>query len=87
MANPNTIGVAYSSSMIVPCMVNSWLNCSFDKNCIPGTASSARIIRAMRPPMRKNAIEVVKYMIPSTLGSVVVIILKMNEPLGPCRGG
>ena len=31
--------------------------------------------------------EVAKYMIPSTLGSVVVIILKMNEPLGPCRGG
>jgi hypothetical protein len=32
-------------------------------------------MRAIRPPMRKNAIEVVKYMTPRTLGSVVVTIL------------
>ncbi|KAF0965092.1 hypothetical protein MLGJGCBP_01761 [Rhodococcus sp. T7] len=61
--------------MIVPCMVNSWLYCSFDRNCMPGTASSLRMIRAMRPPIRKNANEVTRYMIPRTLGSVVVIIL------------
>ena len=43
LANANTIGVAKSSSMIVPCMVNSWLYCSVDRNCMPGRASSARI--------------------------------------------
>ena len=40
--------------MIVPCMVNSWLYCSFDKNCRPGAASSVRISSASSPPMKKN---------------------------------
>ena len=50
--------------MIVPCMVNNWLNCSFERNCIPGTASSARMNRAIRPPIRKNTKAVIMYMIP-----------------------
>src|SRR5664280_812540 len=63
-ANPNTIGVAKSSSMIVPCMVNSWLYCSLEKNCSPGRASSARISSASTPPSMKNANEVTMYISP-----------------------
>ena len=68
LAKPNTIGVAYSSSMIVPCMVNSWLYCSLDKNCKPGAASSVRISSAINPPTRKNPIEVTMYIMPDQLG-------------------
>ncbi len=71
MANPNRIGVAYSSSMIVPCMVNSWLYCSWERNCSPGRASSVRISSAITPPTRKKANDVVRYMMPSIFGSVV----------------
>ncbi len=84
-ANPNRIGVAYSSSMIVPCMVNSWLNCSFDRYCRPGRASSPRISSAIRPPIMKNANDVVRYMIPICLGSVVLNSERKYEPFGRAR--
>src|SRR3954452_19503295 len=87
LAKPNTIGVAYSSSMIVPCMVNSWLYCSLDKNCRPGAASSERISSAINPPAMKNPNEVTVYMMPSNLGSVVVTTRYTNDPLTPRRGG
>ena len=32
-AKPANSGVANISSMIVPCIVNAWLNCSFDMIC------------------------------------------------------
>ncbi len=44
-AKPLKRGVANISSMIVPCIVNAWLNCSFEMICVPGLASSARITR------------------------------------------
>jgi hypothetical protein len=59
-AKPTNSGVANSSSMIVPCIVKSWLYCSPLKNCCPGRASSARISMAIRPPTRKNANEVMR---------------------------
>ncbi len=71
MANPNTIGVAYSSSMMVPCMVNNSLYCSYDRNCIPGRASSARISSAITPPTMKKNNDVEMYMTPISFGSVV----------------
>ena len=46
-ANPANSGVANISSMIVPCIVNAWLNCSFDMIWVPGRASSARMTSAM----------------------------------------
>ena len=58
--------------MIVPCIVNSWLYCSGETICRPGRASSARMSRAMTPPMRKNAKDVVRYIVPMVLWSVVV---------------
>jgi hypothetical protein len=54
-ANPVNRGIANISSMIEPCMVNAWLNCSFDMICSPGRASSARMSRAISPPTAKNA--------------------------------
>lgn len=54
LANPANSGVANISSIIVPCMVNAWLYCSFDMIWIPGRASSARISNASTPAMRKN---------------------------------
>jgi hypothetical protein len=66
-AKANTVGVAYSSSMIVPCSVNSWLYCSVDRNCNPGRASSARISMAIRPATMKNPNEVTRYSLPICL--------------------
>ena len=73
LANPANSGVANSSSMIVPCIVNSWLYCSgLSTTCRPGATSSARISSASRPPSRKKTNEVMKYRLPMTLWSVVV---------------
>ncbi len=54
LAKPVNSGMANISSMIEPCIVNAWLNCSFDMICRPGRASSARIISAMTPPTTKK---------------------------------
>ena len=35
-------------------MVNSWLYCSLDRNCRPGTASSARMNNAINPPSEEE---------------------------------
>ena len=73
LANPANSGVANSSSMIVPCIVNSWLYTSgVSTTCNPGLASSARITNAMTPPRTNQTNEVTKYRFPITLWSVVV---------------
>jgi hypothetical protein len=50
LAKPKTIGVANSSNMIVPWIVESWLYCSIDRNCRPGLANSARMSSVINPP-------------------------------------
>jgi hypothetical protein len=80
LANANTIGVAKNNSMIVPCMVNSWLYCSGERNCMPGRASSARMSRAMNPPTRKRPNALTIYMIPICFASVVRSVRVMAEP-------
>lgn len=60
LAKPAKVGVAKSSSMIVPCMVNIWLNSLFDMICRPGRASSARMNMAISPAIRKNANDVIR---------------------------
>ena len=77
---PANSGVANISSMIVPCIVNAWLNCSFDMICRPGRASSARMSSAITPPMRKNANDVTRYSVPIVLWSVVVSHLTTTLP-------
>src|SRR6478735_604051 len=68
--------------MIVPCMVNSWLYCSGVRNCIPGRASSARMNRAIRPPIMNQVNEVAMYMTPRTFGSVVCRYCRNFAPRG-----
>jgi hypothetical protein len=54
-------GVAKSSSMIVPCIVNIWLYWSgLSTTWSPGVASSARMISAMTPPIMNQTNEVMK---------------------------
>ena len=53
--------------MTVPCMVNSWLYCSLDRNCRPGAASSVRMSSAIRPPMEKKMKQATQYMMPIIL--------------------
>ncbi len=60
LAKPTNSGVAKSSIMIVPCMVNSWLYCSLVRNWLSGRASSARISSAISPASRKNAKDVIR---------------------------
>lgn len=71
-AKPTNSGVANISSMMVPCMVNAWLNCSFDTIYSPGRASSARMTSARMPPTTKNPNDVDRYRVPMVLWSVVV---------------
>src|SRR6185312_7990602 len=81
------IGVAKNSSMIVPCIVNSWLYCSGDRNCRPGRASSARISNAMKPPIMKNTNDVTRYISPICFASVVRSSRDNAEPrAGLCTG-
>src|SRR3954449_4275512 len=49
LAKPTNSGVANSSSMIVPCIVKSWLYTSSFTICSPGSASSARMTSAITP--------------------------------------
>jgi hypothetical protein len=67
LAKPPNSGVANSNSISVPCRVNSALYCSGLTNCRRGAASSARMIIASRPAMRKNPNEVARYRYPITL--------------------
>ena len=73
MPNPVNNGVAKRNSMIVPCMVKNWLYCSFDCSHMPGSKSSMRMTRAMRPANAKKRNEVHRYMYPMVLWSVEVI--------------
>ena len=86
-ANAKNSGVANISSISVPCIVNSWLYCSADRYCMPGCASSPRISMAMRPPMMKNTNEVVRYIRPMVLWSVVRKMFDIREPFTATRAG
>jgi hypothetical protein len=57
---PTNKGVANKNNMIVPCMVNIWLYCSFVTNCKPGLANSALMTIAINPAIMKKINEVIK---------------------------
>ena len=63
-------GVANSSSMIAPCMVNSSLYCWSDRKVLVGDSSWMRMNSAMIPAQQKKKNEVIRYMCPITLWSV-----------------
>ena len=60
LEKPTNSGVANSSSMMLPCIVNIWLYCALLRNCIPGLANSPRIANAITPPMMKNTNDVMR---------------------------
>ena len=60
-ANPTNNGVANSSSMIVPCMVNSSLYCWSVTKLLFGSKSWLRMSSAIRPPTRKKKNDVIRY--------------------------
>ena len=78
--NAKNSGVANISSISVPCIVNSWLYCSGDRNCSSGRPSSARISMAIRPPRMKKTNDVVRYIRPMVLWSVVRSRFDSREP-------
>ena len=87
-AKPANSGVANISSMIVPCIVNSWLYCSgVPTSASPGSNSWARMTSAMTPPRQKNRNEVIRYRYPMVLWSVVVIHLTTMLPFRTGLGG
>ena len=47
-------GITPRKIMVVPCMVNSWLNRSADTRVLFGRISCRRMISASRPPNKKN---------------------------------
>ena len=67
LAKPTNSGVANIKSMMVPCMVNIWLYCSLLKNCIPGRANSPRRSKAIKPAIKNQVNEVIKYRYPIVL--------------------
>ena len=78
--NAKNSGVANISSISVPCIVNSWLYCSGDRNCSSGRPSSARISMAIRPPRMKKTNDVVRYIRPMVLWSVVRSRFDSRDP-------
>ena len=89
LANPVKSGVPNMSSISVPCIVKSWLNCSLVcRICIPGSKSSMRISSAIVPPMQKKIKAAIRYIYPMVLWSVEVIQLTKMRPLdfGTTRG-
>src|SRR6266480_6364137 len=90
LANPTNSGVANSSSMIVPCMVNSSLYCESDTMWLSGPNSWALMIMAISPATMKKPNDVIRYRWPMILWSVVDSQLASNDPLreppGPAPG-
>ena len=65
----------------VPCIVNSWLYCSGERNCRPGRASSMRMSSAITPPTAKKISDVTMYIRPINLWSVVRSMRPSRAPL------
>ena len=56
LKNAADSGMSARNTIVVPCIVNSWLNVSALTPRPPsGRASCARMINASNPPTRKNA--------------------------------
>src|ERR1700759_1162077 len=88
LANPMNSGVANSSIISVPCMVNSSLYTWSETMVLFGSNSWSRMMIAMTPAIRKKPNEVIRYMYPMTLWSVDESQPASTPPLRSvrCRG-
>ena len=88
LAKPANSGVANISSMIVPCIVKSWLYCSLVGTiCMPGLEELGADDERHHAAEQKKMNEVIRYMYPIVLWSVEVIHLTRMLPLRPGRYG
>jgi hypothetical protein len=69
-------GMMARKIIVVPCIVNSWLYRSGDRNVFSGVPSWMRSSSASMPPIRKKKNAVAPYSIPMRLWSTVVIQLQ-----------
>src|SRR5918993_5687454 len=65
------IGTTKRNTIVVPCIVNSWLYVCGDSSVLSGAPSWRRISSASTPPRMKKTKVVTRYMIPIFLWSVV----------------
>ena len=65
------IGTTNRKTIVVPCIVNSWLYVCGDSSVLSGAPSCRRISSASTPPRMKKTKVVTRYMIPIRLWSVV----------------
>jgi hypothetical protein len=56
LAKPNTIGMATKKIIVVPCMVNIWLNTCGETKPLCGRANCSRMTIASIPPMIRKRI-------------------------------
>jgi len=54
LKNAAESGMIARKTMVVPCIVNSWLNVSALTSVLSGRANWSRMNSASRPPIRKN---------------------------------
>jgi hypothetical protein len=74
--NAAPMGMTTRNTIVVPCIVKTWLYRSADSTWPFGVASWARMSSASMPPMTKNTMAAVPYMMPSFLWSTVVTQLR-----------
>ncbi len=77
LKNAADSGMTARKIIVVPCIVNSWLNVSAETTVPFGCISWARMITASRPPIRKNTSAVTRYSTPIRLWSTVVSQLQI----------
>ncbi len=64
LKNATAMGIPTRNTMVVPCMVNSWLYVSAVTKWFSGRDSCMRISRASMPPTRKKTSAVRPYITP-----------------------
>src|SRR6476646_1255619 len=74
--NAAPIGITTRNTIVVPCIVKSWLYRSALSNLPFGVASCSRIKRASQPPITKKNSADAPYMMPIFLWSTVVTQLR-----------
>jgi len=80
LAMPTKAGMMAPNTMMMPCMVVSWLNSSGLTSCRPGWNSSARMPKASTPPIISMVSENNRYKVPMSLW--LVANTQRRQPCG-----